>query len=96
VSPRANIRPYRPEDLEAVVACFGRSVRTIGARWYSPEQIEAWARERGARSFEADVSLAARSLFERAGFRVDGEQQVRIRGIELLNFRMSMTSEPRK
>jgi len=37
------IRAYRDEDLEAVVRCFGRSVRTIGARYYAPQQIEAWA-----------------------------------------------------
>ncbi len=37
------IRPYCPDDLDAVVACFNRSVRTIGARFYTPKQIEAWA-----------------------------------------------------
>ena len=37
------IRPYRREDLEAVIRCFGESVRAIGARYYGAEQIEAWA-----------------------------------------------------
>ncbi len=37
------IRRYRPEDLEVVVVCFTRSVRTIGARDYAREEIAAWA-----------------------------------------------------
>lgn len=39
------IRAYIDSDLEAVVRCFGRSVREIGARYYAPEQIAAWASE---------------------------------------------------
>lgn len=39
------VRDYRPDDLEAVVALFGRSVRGVAARDYSPEQIAAWAPE---------------------------------------------------
>jgi putative acetyltransferase len=37
------IRAYLDDDLEAVVRCFGQSVRVIGARYYAPEQIAAWA-----------------------------------------------------
>lgn len=37
------IRPYRRENFEAVIRCFDESVRSIGARYYSAEQIEAWA-----------------------------------------------------
>jgi putative acetyltransferase len=37
------IRGYSDDDLEAAVSCFGQSVREIGARYYAPEQIAAWA-----------------------------------------------------
>jgi putative acetyltransferase len=37
------IRRYRESDLEAVLACFGRAVREIGARYYAGEEIAAWA-----------------------------------------------------
>ncbi len=36
------IRPYQDGDAEALAAVFERAVRTIGARDYSPAQIEAW------------------------------------------------------
>jgi putative acetyltransferase len=42
-SDRREPRPYRASDLEAVVALFGRSVREVGSRDYSPEQVAAWA-----------------------------------------------------
>ena len=37
------MREYKASDLEAVVAVFGRSVREIAARDYSPSQLSAWA-----------------------------------------------------
>jgi len=37
------IRAYSDDDLEAIVSCFGESVRVIGARYYAPDQIAAWA-----------------------------------------------------
>jgi putative acetyltransferase len=37
------IRAYHDDDLEAAVSCFGQSVREIGARYYSSEQVAAWA-----------------------------------------------------
>ena len=37
------IRRYRDGDAEPIADLFGRSVRAIGPRGYSPEQIEAWA-----------------------------------------------------
>jgi putative acetyltransferase len=37
------IRPYSADDLAAVVECFDRSVRMIGARAYTPDQIAVWA-----------------------------------------------------
>lgn len=36
------IRAYRDGDAEALAAVFERAVRGIGARDYSPDQIEAW------------------------------------------------------
>lgn len=36
------IRPYQDGDADALAAVFERAVRTIGARDYSPAQIEAW------------------------------------------------------
>lgn len=36
------IRPYQDGDAEALAAVFERAVRMIGARDYSPAQIEAW------------------------------------------------------
>jgi putative acetyltransferase len=40
---RHAVRPYRASDLEAVVELFGRSVREVGSRDHSPEQVAAWA-----------------------------------------------------
>jgi GNAT superfamily N-acetyltransferase len=39
------VREYRPNDLEAVVLLFQRSVREVASRDYSPAQISAWAPE---------------------------------------------------
>ena len=36
------IRPYQDGDAAALASVFERAVRTIGARDYSPAQIEAW------------------------------------------------------
>jgi putative acetyltransferase len=41
----AVLREYRSADLDAVLECFSRSVRGIGARHYTPEQIAVWAPE---------------------------------------------------
>jgi GNAT superfamily N-acetyltransferase len=40
------IREYKPNDLEAVVSVFQRSVHEVASRDYSPTQISAWAPER--------------------------------------------------
>lgn len=37
------IRPYAPKDASALSALYVRSVRGIGAAFYTPAQIEAWA-----------------------------------------------------
>ena len=39
------VREYRPDDLEAVVMLFRRSVREVASRDYQPAQISAWAPE---------------------------------------------------
>lgn len=148
------IRPYRNSDFNAIVICFNRSVRQLGARYYTPEQIAAWAPEltdlqawshrlanggvfvaetgadltgfvrveenglvdllyvdpayvrrgigrellqtacvwaarRGAGRLWAEVSLAARPLFEMMGFQVEAEQTVERRGVLFKNFRMA-------
>lgn len=49
----------------------------------------AWAAEQGAQGYEADVSLAARPLFERSGFRLVREQVVERRGVAFRNCRMA-------
>lgn len=36
------IRPYQDGDAEALAVVFERAVRVIGARDYTPAQIEAW------------------------------------------------------
>jgi putative acetyltransferase len=38
-----HIRPYRSEDAQALSALFFDAVRTLGAKAYSPAQVEAWA-----------------------------------------------------
>jgi putative acetyltransferase len=56
------------------------------------ELLEAactWAVAHGARTLEAEVSIAARPLFEAAGFRVEREQYVVRSGVELRNFHMT-------
>ncbi|QBE49552.1 GNAT family N-acetyltransferase [Leucobacter triazinivorans] len=78
------------------VAADGR----IDMMFVSPEQqrrgvarellaeAERRAGERGAEELYADVSITARPLFERYGFRVEREQRPVRHGIELVNFRM--------
>jgi putative acetyltransferase len=39
------VRRYNPEDLPAMLALFGRSVREIACHDYAPEQVAAWAPE---------------------------------------------------
>jgi len=152
------LRAYLDSDLEAVISCFRQAVRETGARYYSREQIAAWAPDspdldawanrlrtgavfvadegghiagfvrvedsglvdllyvhadyarrgvghelletactwaaaHGARKLEAEVSIAARPLFEAAGFRVEREQFVERRGVEFRNFHMARTAD---
>jgi len=51
------IRPWQDGDAAALAAIFERAVRTIGARDYSPAQIEAWiGHEPRAEGFRAKMS----------------------------------------
>jgi putative acetyltransferase len=38
-----NIRPYLSADVSAVIAVYTASIRSLGAPFYSPEQLCAWA-----------------------------------------------------
>jgi putative acetyltransferase len=37
------VRPLEPADIPAVAELFTETVRSVNARDYSPEQVEAWA-----------------------------------------------------
>ncbi len=53
----------------------------------------SWAATNGVKRFEANVSLAARQLFEAAGFQVEREQTVEYKGVVFRNFRMARVEE---
>lgn len=53
------------------------------------EEAERQAREAEAATLQANVSLTARTLFERHGFRVDRVQHPSLAGVTLMNFVMS-------
>ena len=38
-----SVRPYRPDDVDAVIAIFLHAIRGVAARDYDPAQIDAWA-----------------------------------------------------
>ncbi|MGH7995040.1 MAG: GNAT family N-acetyltransferase [Opitutaceae bacterium] len=44
MGPALLIRPYRPSDLDGVIAIFVRAIREIAARDYNQAQVDAWAR----------------------------------------------------
>jgi putative acetyltransferase len=37
------IRPYRPADVDVLIALFRAAVRQVASRDYSPAQVQAWA-----------------------------------------------------
>ncbi len=43
MSAALTIRPFKSSDTNAIVSLFRETVHTIGARYYSPEQVAAWA-----------------------------------------------------
>lgn len=37
------LKPYQPDNLTAMLALFHRTVHTVNARDYTPQQQDAWA-----------------------------------------------------
>jgi putative acetyltransferase len=64
------VREYKASDLEEVVALFGRSVREIAARDYSPTQVSAWAPQ------VPDRQVWSKRLSEGATFVCECEDQI--------------------
>ena len=53
-----SLRPYRDSDAESLSALAVASIRAVGARAYSPEQVEAWAsRQSGASIYRERVAV---------------------------------------
>ena len=62
--PSMTIREYRPGDCREMAALFYDTVHTVNARYYTPEQLDAWADGRvdldaWDRSFRAHTTLVA-------------------------------------
>jgi putative acetyltransferase len=66
------IRPFRPSDTVEIIQLFREVVHTVGARYYSQEQVAAWApienwtddeieadRQRWQKNLEANITLVA-------------------------------------
>lgn len=71
--PLVKTRPYRPEDLGAIVRVFTESVHSIASTYYASDQIEAWAPRRPdlegwARRLSGLVTIVADSEGEVVGF----------------------------
>lgn len=66
------IRPYREDDAGTLAEVFERAVRMIGARDYSPAQIEAWIGDEPRTSFFRSLMSDGR----RCWVALDGEARV--------------------
>jgi len=64
------VRPYKPQELGAVLALFHRSVHEIAARDYAPEQVSAWAPE------SPDIQAWSQRLASHAVFVCENQQQI--------------------
>jgi putative acetyltransferase len=64
------VRPYRPEDLAAVLGLFQRSVREVASRDYTPEQISAWAPD------SPDVAQWSKHLSNQSVFVCEDQNQI--------------------
>jgi putative acetyltransferase len=74
------IRPYARTDLEAVLGCFWRSVREIGARAYTAEELAAWAPEAPDRaSWRERLASGGRFVAEAEG-RIAGFARIEASG----------------
>ncbi len=68
-----NIRPYSPEDCEAMARLFYETVHTVNAADYTPEQLDAWATGKKPLdtwdcSFRANTTLVAETGGQIVGF----------------------------
>jgi putative acetyltransferase len=63
----------------------------IADRLYS--EIEVEAIKRGTRQINSDVSKTAKPFFEKKGFKVLEEQRNIIKGVEIINYKMTKTFE---
>ncbi|WP_084085316.1 GNAT family N-acetyltransferase [Chryseobacterium sp. YR221] len=52
-------------------------------------QIEQEALQQEASILNADVSKTAKPFFEKMGFKVNAEQTVHLKGVDLINYKMS-------
>ncbi len=67
------LRPYQPQDLDAILELFYETVHTINRQDYSPCQLDAWApmhpdRDRWAQSLAAHCTVVAVEGGTVAGF----------------------------
>jgi len=74
------------DHVEMLYCAPEHAGRGIGSRLLG--ELIQMASTRGARVLTADVSLSARSVFERAGFRVVAEEVVERHGVGLPRLRM--------
>ncbi|ALK30745.1 GNAT family N-acetyltransferase [Burkholderia plantarii] len=81
----ADLQPSGQIDHCFVAAEFAR--RGVGRALLA--QLHCVARGAGIRTLWADVSLSAQSWFRQAGFAIEREQVVSVRGVALRNARMS-------
>jgi putative acetyltransferase len=57
------IRKFQPADLEAILELFHDTVHAIGAKYYSAEQVHAWAPASGVDKEKWLKSLTANRTF---------------------------------
>lgn len=65
------IRKFQSEDLESLLVLFQDVVRTVGAKYYDAEQVEAWAqidREVWRQSLSVNITYVALENDEIIGF----------------------------
>ena len=58
-----SLRLYRDSDAQALTALAVASIRAVGARAYSPEQVEAWAGRHGGASMYRDRVAGGHVIF---------------------------------
>lgn len=71
------------------VLFVGKHFQRQGVAKLLLNQIEQTARKLGVDTITSDVSITARPFFERHGFVVVQRQEVEVRGVVLINFKMS-------